>query len=146
MISYFLRTSNSDSATVFAKYVAGLRAIIADNIDGEKYSDDVEVLLIEYIYEGEYTELPEKEIRFVSYRSKEHMAIVTAGIKKEFERLSDNEKKQKIISVTSTSVDIFEKALVKKKIDVSGFERLRHDLEICYEIYQGTQILAVTET
>ena len=140
MIGYFLRTSKGEAEEIFSKYVWALSKIIKNQTLGKIYSGDIETLLIEYFYQGEYIAFPKKEIRFISYRKSEKMAIISVGIHKEFINLNDFEKKEIIINTTISAIELGRDALGKKKLDVSKFLQLEQDIHTCFEEYQKLNI------
>jgi hypothetical protein len=133
MIDYFIKVSTGESGDIFRKYVWSFRKLINEYINITKYSDDVDLLLIEFSMEGKFIEYPKKEIRFRSYRLKEKSAAVTVGVRKEFIEWTDNEKKQFIITSTLNSIELARNALRKKGLDISGFPRLLVDLNDCFD-------------
>ncbi len=140
MLGYFIKASKAESGEVFAKYVWAFRNLFYKKIEITKYSEDLNLLLIEYTVEGKFIDYPKKDFRYISYRVKEKSSAIEVGVKKEFIDWSDKEKKDFIISTTIKSIDIVEHKLIKKGLDVDGFLLLLVDLNDCIEEYKSLKI------
>ena len=140
MVGFFIKVSTGESGDVFRKYVWSFRKLIKENININKYSDDVDLLLIEFTMEGKFVKYPKKDIRFISYRVKEKSAAVAVGVRKEFIEWTDHEKKQFIIASTLDSIELAKNAFIKKGLDIRGIPRLLVDLKECIDKYQNMKI------
>ncbi len=142
MVGYFIFGSADECFKLFGKYINEMSNQKKIVIGEKQYSNEVKLILIQYIVEGRFTPFPKKEYRYLSYRPKENAAAIEVGVSKNFLDFNDEERKNFIITSTMTSLEVTRQKLQKKNIEIDKYDLLLEDLNIAFNRFKNAQVIS----
>lgn len=136
MIGYFVKSGDAEMGKIFNVYRFSYSDFLKEKLAGKKYSEDLELILIEYHLEGKFLSLPDKEIRVKAYRRNEHSVAVVIGVPQEFVSWTEIEKKKFLITTTLEAVIAVKSNLSKKtNFDLQKLAELYTDIKIYSKMF-----------
>jgi hypothetical protein len=140
MIGYFVKAGDFRADKAFHPYKSNFNKLLKERIGNKIYGESLKLVLIEYHLEGEFLSVPEEIYHLKSYRKKERSVAVVVYVRKEFNGLSDLEKKNFIINTTLDTIFLVKDSMAHKGITDINFPMLIKDIQECAKEYVNLQI------
>jgi len=140
MIGYFVQAGDKIVGDSFIQYLWPFRDLFEKKIKITKYSQDLDLIIIAYIIEGEFLRFPQKDIKFKGHNKIEKVMSVEVGVHNNFSELSEDSKREFIVASSIRSVEIVQQVLIRKKLDSERFPELLLDLQLCINQYRSLKI------
>ena len=132
MIGYYLSTGDQQGSDMFSPYVwgsAGFDVLIKQKIKNKDYGKDLELLLIKYYVEGEFSRYLPHEPKVNNYMRKSKDIGVDVAVTRElFHNRNEFERREFVVDSTINVVKLVKDKLKKKKLDID-FDALLNDLK-----------------
>jgi len=140
VIGYFVKAGDYRLDPYFKPYRLKFRDIIKDHISSKNYGDDLILILVEYHLEGQFLQLPKEPVSVGRYKKNERAISVVIGVSRNFQFLSDIEKKQFVVNTTIAAIQHVKIKMEKMGLTKMDFSQLLEDVQKCAKIYFETEI------
>ena len=142
VVDYFLDLGGSDAKELFRPYIwghNGLGDVVERFLSGRNYGSDLELILVKYHVYGMFEpDWALGDIRVSNYMSKTKDVAVSFPVKPhQFKDVSERERRLFVVNTTLQAIDLVEKKLGKRKLDID-FESLRRDVKEATDEYLRT--------
>ncbi len=139
VVGCFLDLGGEDANQLFSPYVwsgRGVGDLIRERISGKRYGGDLDLLLIKYhIYGAFDPDWALDDVRVSNYMSKSKDVGVSFPVKPhQFKDVSERERRLFVVNTTLHAIDLVEKKLGKRKLDID-FVSLRRDVKEATDEY-----------
>ena len=132
IIGFFQLSGDEDVGDLFTPYVWGencFTKFINPIIKSANYGIDLKLILIQYYVEGKFDLNAPDKPKLSNYSSKKKDIAVTIHVTRDkFHDVSDSKRRQFIVETTLQAIDMVEKRLSKRKLDIN-FDALRKDIQ-----------------
>jgi hypothetical protein len=71
MIGYFTKAGDPEVEAIFGPYRQSFRRLLKNKLEGRKYGDGLNLILIQYHLEGRFLQTTPQMFKVLSYRKKE---------------------------------------------------------------------------
>jgi len=139
VVSYFLDLGGEDANELFSPYVwgtSGLGDVMEKRLSGKRYGKDITLILIRYHVYGSLNPLgAPNDVKVSNYMSKTKDVGVSFPVKPhQFKDVSERERRLFVVTTTLQAIDLVERKLGKRKLDID-FESLRRDVKEATDEY-----------
>ncbi len=139
VVGYFLELGGEDANELFSPYVwstNGLGDVIKEHMEGRRYGNDIGPILIQYHVYGSLDPISApNDVEVSNCMSKSKDVGVSFPVKPhQFRDVSERERRLFVVNTTLQAIDLVEKKLGKRKLDID-FVLLRRDVKMATEEY-----------
>jgi hypothetical protein len=131
MVGYYLHAGDEESANIFTPYIwgtSGLGIRIKSQLDPKSFGTDLDLILIKYYLEGKFSSYLPLEPKLGNYLRKNKDIGLDIGVRAEaFHERDEFERREFIVDSTMEAVELVQKRLSKKKLDIN-FELFKSKL------------------
>ena len=138
IIGYFQLSGDGIVEDLFTPYVwgdKGYTTFINPKITSTNYGTGLKLILIQYYVEGKFDIHAPDKPKLSNYSAKNKDIAVTVPVTRDkFHDVSDSKRRQFIADTTLQAIDMVEKRLSKRKLDIN-FDALRRDIQKAAQEY-----------
>ena len=138
IIGYFQLSGDETVEDLFSPYIwepKGFAMHFEPIILKNKYGEDLKLILIQYYVEGKLDLHAPDKPKLSNYSTKNRDIAVTVPVTRDkFHDVSDSKRRQFIVDTTLKAIDMVEKRLSKRKLDIN-FDALRKDIQKAAQEY-----------
>lgn len=132
MIGYYLNAGDQEVSDMFSPYVwgkHGLDTLFKKTLSKKNYGRDLDLLLIQYYVEGEFSSYVPAQPKLGNYMKKSKDIAVALGVTPEkFHKRSEFERREFVVDSTLDAIKRVKARLSKKKLDID-FDKLIEDVQ-----------------
>lgn len=135
IIGYFISAGDVDVGNLITPYINGFENYFEPILTSKNYGTDLELLLVQYYVEGKFDICAPEKSRILNYSNKnKDIAVAFSVTRNKFHDVSDHKRRLFIVNTTLQAIDMVEKRLGKRKLDIH-FASLRKDVRAAAEDY-----------